>query len=155
MMKFVLYGDPVAQQRCRTFLRGNRMCTFDLQSMFKKNLKNLIQDQIDDYLFDHPGKYEFPKYPRVVFWFLMPIPKSMGKAERIHAESGLLRHVKKPDVDNLIKLYLDVLSGIAIEDDNCVSIGKAVKLYSKTPRTIIFVQETEKLLTKNELNEAA
>lgn len=80
----------------------------------------------------------------------MPIPKSMSKKDRLEANKGFLKHIKKPDVDNLIKLYLDVISGIAIKDDNAVSIGTAIKLYSITPRVEIMIEETLKNVTLNE-----
>lgn len=75
----------------------------------------------------------------------------MSRAERALAERGTLKHVKKPDVDNLIKLYLDVLTGNAIEDDNCVSLGSAIKVYSPSPKTTIFIQETYSQLAMNEI----
>jgi len=81
----------------------------------------------------------------------MPIPKSMPKPEREEALAGYLKHVKKPDVDNLIKLYLDVLSGIVFEDDNCVAIGSAIKVYSVNPRVEMFIEETAKHVTLNEV----
>lgn len=81
----------------------------------------------------------------------MPIPKSMSKQERMHAESGLLKHIKKPDVDNLVKLYLDVLTGTALTDDNCVSLGSAIKVYSSKPRVEIYIEETDKIVTMNEV----
>ena len=75
----------------------------------------------------------------------------MSKSERIDANTGFLKHIKKPDVDNLIKLYLDVISGIVMEDDNCVAIGSAVKIYSTNPRTEIYIEETDRILTINEV----
>jgi len=87
----------------------------------------------------------------VMFWFYMPIPKSMSKRDRVDANKGFLKHVKKPDVDNLIKLYLDVLSGIVIKDDNSVAIGSAIKVYSCKPRVEIYIEETQKNVTMNEV----
>lgn len=81
----------------------------------------------------------------------MPIPKSMSKAERTLALKGNLKHVKKPDVDNLVKLYLDVLSGIVFDDDNCVSLGMCIKVYSDTPKTVIYIEETNKQVTIEEV----
>lgn len=83
----------------------------------------------------------------------MPIPKSLPKSMREQAEKGLLKHVKKPDVDNLIKLYLDVLTGTAINDDNCVSLGSAIKVYSYKPRVEIFIEETENIVSIDEVME--
>ena len=81
----------------------------------------------------------------------MPIPKSMSRKERDIAEKGNLKHLKKPDVDNLIKLYLDVLSELVFEDDNCVSIGQAIKIYSQSPKTVIYIQETNAELSRDEI----
>lgn len=86
-----------------------------------------------------------------MFWFYMPIPKSMSKRERVDAVKGYLKHVKKPDVDNLVKLYLDVLTGTAIADDNRVSLGNAIKVYSCRPRVEIYIEETDRILTMNEV----
>lgn len=86
-----------------------------------------------------------------MFWFYMPIPKSMSKRDRVDAVKGHLKHVKKPDVDNLVKLYLDVLSGTALADDNAVSLGTAIKVYSSHPRVEIYIEETGKNVTMNEV----
>jgi len=75
----------------------------------------------------------------------------MSRRDRADAEKGYLKHIKKPDVDNLIKLYLDVLSGTALNDDNAVSIGTAVKVYSSRPRVEIYIEETGKQVTMNEV----
>ena len=88
-----------------------------------------------------------------MFWFHMPIPKSMSKKDRVHAEAGLFKHIKKPDVDNLVKLYLDVLSGTAFNDDNCVSLGQSIKVYSMHPKTVIYIEETTQFITPNEVYE--
>lgn len=142
--KIVLQGNPTPQARCRTFYRSNKVCTYDPQSQLKMQLKQQVREQLHEF-------YQMPNYPKITFWFLMPIPKSMHRIERELANTGMLKHVKKPDIDNLVKLYLDVLTGIAYHDDNCVALGRCTKLYSQIPRTIIFIEETEKLITNAEL----
>jgi Holliday junction resolvase RusA-like endonuclease len=144
MDKFVFPGNPVAQQRFRAINRGGKSWLFDPQNKEKKLFSSMAKDQVDE-------NWESPEYPRISFWFLMPIPKSLNKSDREHAEKGYLKHVKKPDVDNLIKFYLDILTPSVIKDDNCVQIGKAVKLYSTKPRTVIFIEETEKFISDREL----
>ena len=44
-------------------------------------------------------------------------------------------HITKPDVDNLIKFTLDVLSGVLYKDDNQVVSVTAIKLYDDEPKT--------------------
>ncbi len=75
----------------------------------------------------------------------------MAKSDREKTQHEILKHVKKPDVDNLMKLYMDVLTGIVYDDDNCVSIGSAVKVYSAMPRVVIYIEETGSTVTQNEV----
>ncbi len=46
-------------------------------------------------------------------------------------------HIKRPDVDNLLKLIKDSLTGLFWKDDSQVQIGGAFKIYSHAPRTEI------------------
>jgi Holliday junction resolvase RusA-like endonuclease len=108
---------------------------YDPQGALKNDLKVLVEEQCKDL----PALFQ---YPKVSFWFYMPIPKSMAKSERIQTTLENLRHVKKPDVDNLIKLYLDVMTKYVYDDDNCVSLGSVEKFYSDNPRTEILIEES-------------
>lgn len=64
--------------------------------------------------------------------FHMAIPKSWsGKKQR---EAVGQPHIKKPDIDNLIKGLFDALNGIAWADDNQVyKISSIEKIYSEKP----------------------
>jgi len=76
--------------------------------------------------------------------FHMPIPKSWSKAKKLHATSGKLRHVSKPDVDNLAKAVLDALKGLVFVDDSQIT-GLAVrKSYSETPGVNISIWRDDK-----------
>ena len=46
-------------------------------------------------------------------------------------------HTKRPDVDNLLKLVKDALTGLMWVDDRQVQIGGCFKIYSHKPRTEI------------------
>lgn len=47
MIKLILPGDPVAQARIRVFKRGNRVMTFDPQTVLKRDLKVQVLEQIE------------------------------------------------------------------------------------------------------------
>src|SRR6185503_16099005 len=94
------------------------------------------------------------QYPRITFLFHMPIPSSIRKRDVELYNSGTLKHDKKPDVDNLIKLYLDCLDGIAIHGDQKVSLGPCIKVYHPEPKTIIWIHETSQRLSPWELDVA-
>ena len=69
----------------------------------------------------------------------MPIPKSATKKVLRAIEEGTVKHLKKPDLDNIVKAVLDGLNGIAFPDDKQVIMLSAFKRYSKDPKTIICI----------------
>ncbi len=145
-IKLTIPGDPVAQARPRMFKRGCKTMVYDPQGAFKASLRRTVREQLE--LLDYK---QHMRYPRLNFWFYMSIPKSMTKAERIYANMERLKHVKKPDVDNLMKLYMDVMTPLVYADDNCASIGRAIKLYSQEPRTVILITESDRIVTPEEM----
>jgi Holliday junction resolvase RusA-like endonuclease len=75
----------------------------------------------------------------MVFWFERP--KSHSKIRRARAEPKTSR----PDIDNLVKLGLDALNGVAYIDDGQVYWLNAEKRYvgpDEQPGTEILVTET-------------
>ena len=46
------------------------------------------------------------------------VPKSYSKAKRLDCVLNNLRPTKKPDADNIAKIILDSLNGIAYDDDS-------------------------------------
>ena len=65
-----------------------------------------------------------------------PLPKSRPK--RIESEPDIY----KPDVDNLSKLVLDALNGIAWDDDAQVTelvVGKCERIRGVTEQTIVWI----------------
>ena len=60
---------------------------------------------------------------RMIFWF--DRPKGHSKARRTKGEPKISR----PDIDNLVKLGLDALNGVAYNDDGQVYLLLAEKWY--------------------------
>lgn len=56
------------------------------------------------------------------------IPKSYTKKEKAELKTSL--HIRKPDIDNLIKSVLDALNGVAFADDGCVAAIKTTKRWA-------------------------
>ena len=72
--------------------------------------------------------------------FVMPIVKSTSKKARIQIKEGILKHTKKPDLDNLVKFCKDCLNGTVWRDDSQVWFLIADKQYGEVPRTIISIE---------------
>ena len=56
-----------------------------------------------------------------------PIPKSVSKKKR-EAMDGAF-YTKKPDCDNIAKIILDALNGIAYDDDSQIAMLDVLKIY--------------------------
>lgn len=80
--------------------------------------------------------------------FYCPIPASFSKRKRERLRGQLC--LKKPDIDNYVKLVCDALNGIAWEDDNVIANLVAVKMYDEQPRTEVHIYYLEEGLDKCE-----
>lgn len=143
-MKIVLDGEPVSQARMKFSSRGGFGRVYDPREKVKKEIKLEIAQQWKD--------LGFIEHPRVSFVFHMPILKTTSKKQLPLFESGYLKHEKKPDVDNLIKLYLDCMDNICFDGDQQVQLGPCVKLYHPQPKTIIFIESTSSILLPYEVD---
>lgn len=142
-MKIVIPGDPVPQARMKYSNRNGFVTTYDPKAKEKKEIRQILEVYKTNVFYD---------YPRVSFLFCMPIPSSVLVREKEMYRSGSLKHDKKPDVDNLVKLYLDCLDGIILNGDQKVSLGPCVKVYSTDPKTMIWIQNTARIISPWELD---
>src|SRR5881392_1841260 len=131
-MKIIIPGIPVPQARMKHSNSRGFVTTYDPKAKEKSLIRHVLE------AFRTSNDIAFP---RISFLFHMPIPNSIPKKHKELYESGRLKHDKKPDVDNLIKLYLDCLDGIVIQGDQKVSLGPCLKVYHPDPKTIIWIHE--------------
>ena len=69
------------------------------------------------------------------------IPKSTSKRKALLMESGAIRPNKQPDVDNIIKMTMDALEGLAYERDSQIVAVDCEKYYTRKPRLEILIAE--------------
>lgn len=69
----------------------------------------------------------------VIIEAIFSIPKSWTRAKKAEALAGKLPP-GKPDIDNILKVVLDGLNGIAYEDDKQVVLTQCKKVYADTTR---------------------
>lgn len=67
----------------------------------------------------------------VIIEAVFSIPKSWTRAKKADAAAGKLAP-GKPDIDNILKVVLDGLNGIAYEDDKQVVLTQCKKFYTAT-----------------------
>ena len=84
----------------------------------------------------------------------LPIPRSMSKIEQVLAELGFVHPISKPDWDNLVKTYTDMIKSTLIYDDALIIDGRLSKFYSWKPRieiSINYMEEYDCEFNKNKM----
>lgn len=71
------------------------------------------------------------------------IPSSTSKKRRHEMVVGRQLPKKKPDLDNIAKVVLDALNGIAYRDDAQVVEILVRKLYGENPRVSVHIMQVE------------
>lgn len=87
--------------------------------------------------------------------FYLPIPHQIDKRRLKKDERQRLidqPHCGTPDLDNLVKLVLDGMNGIAWADDKQVYELTAVARYGLDPRTVVTVTEHRSVASDNIAN---
>lgn len=125
-------GKPLGKQRPRVLRNG---ITYTPKETV--NYETLVKQL---YITQHFCKQlEGPIKMHIKAYF--PIPKSVSKKKREEMITGKTRPVKKPDVDNIIKIIADSLNGLAYRDDSQIVECTIEKYFSDEGRVEIEIEE--------------
>lgn len=139
-MKITIKGKPIAKKRPRFARKGKFVTTYNDQHTEGGRILWEAQRQINEKPLSGPIE--------LFIKFYMPIPKSTSKKLLRAMRNESYPHIKRPDLDNLLKMYKDILNGVAWDDDSQVYKVKARKIYSHEPRTEIVIKEVFPVLKK-------
>lgn len=114
-MVLTIHGNPVAQGRPRFFRRGNYVGAYDPGK--SKTWKDSIRLQAIQ-----QGAKIIENAASMDMVFYLVRPKSLSKK--------IVHHVKRPDLDNLVKAVKDGLSGVCYKDDSQIVAHTAKKMYA-------------------------
>ena len=120
--------EPKPKLRPRFHIRNERISTST--PLKTKAFESYVADY---YSFNCGVKFEKEIPLNVQILFGMPIPESFSKKKKLACIVGDIRHVKKPDLDNLTKSVLDALNNVAWNDDAQIVSLNISKGYSKLP----------------------
>lgn len=136
-IKIIFDGIPISQGRPR-FARG---VIYDPCAKQKKYLLPLLKNQVKDL-----ELLDCPLYVQVIFYF--PFPKSATKAFR--KQNFHQPYSSRPDIDNLLKFYLDLMLGVVYKDDSLIVKVVAQKVYSTEGVTkIILSKKGDDMVTEH------
>ncbi len=131
-VKFIVPGEPKGKARPRFSRAGNYIRAYTPQNTV--NYENYVK-----LCYPCGKKLEGGIIAEITGVF--PIPKSVSKKKRLQMLNGEIPYTKKCDCDNLAKIILDALNGIAYDDDSQICKLYVSKQYGKEPRTEIILRE--------------
>lgn len=136
---FTVPGKPQGKSRAKTF--RNKYTGFTNTTTPEKTVlyENFIKErflQIADGFYLETGK---PVSLRIVARFLPP--NSASKKRKADMLEGRELPLKKPDMDNIVKVVADALNGVAYHDDTQIAYVSAKKCYSAVEGLDVTVEE--------------
>lgn len=136
IMSLVFLGEPVGKGRPRYTSRGRHPYTPKGTADYENRLKQAWQSIHHRQCFNTGAlSVHISAYYK--------IPKSATVRDRERMMYGELAPLKKPDLDNIVKIVLDALNGIAYTDDKQVVSICAEKHYSADPRVEVYIEEVD------------
>ena len=130
---FVVPGEPRGKGRPRVTRNGTY--TDSETAAYEKKIVACFRKDL--------GGYKAPDtaFLRILVIAYLGIPKSATVAQKQAMAAGRLLPSRKPDVDNICKIVLDALNGVAYKDDARVHDSRCCKFYSFEPRLEISLEE--------------
>lgn len=139
-ISFTVPGDPIGKGRPRFVRATGHTYTPPKTKEYEERVRRA-----------YPGaKYADDAMLRLEIDAFFPVPKSKRKSEKEKMAANIIRPVKKPDADNVIKAIMDALNGAAYHDDAQIVEVRCRKWYAQNddPRVEIYIEEIKNHPTK-------
>jgi len=136
MLTYLVEGTPVGKGRPKFARRGNFVSTYTPTKT--RDYEDLIKDAARKAM----GSNELLETPvTVAIYITVPIPSSYSKKRTEACLSGSERPIKKPDIDNVAKCFLDAMNEIVYKDDTQVLTLHITKVYGTVGMVEVMVKE--------------
>jgi crossover junction endodeoxyribonuclease RusA len=122
---FFVPGVPVAKGSAKAFVVKGRAIVTQSNGAKQKPWASAIS-----YTAQQAGVRPMVGPVMVRMTFVMPRPKAHLRKSGAIKETAPTFHTSKPDVDKLVRLVFDALTGIAWKDDSQAQIRAANKIYT-------------------------
>lgn len=140
--KITYYEYPMGSERPRSRRMGNIVTNYVPNAKEnKKYLQSLIEDIKDEIQIIHT-----PIFLKCNAYHKMPT--SVPIEEQVLFEAGILNPVTKPDFDNMIKVYTDMMIEQIILDDDLIYRSHIEKFFSFLPRVELSIYYENEFASK-------
>jgi len=133
---FTIYGHPVAKGRPRFSTRGKFPVAYTPEKT--KNYESDVGMMAKAAMgASKPLEGALEAFIYVTF----PVPASYSKKRTEACLSGQEKHIKKPDLDNVIKSVIDGMDKIVFENDSQITSIHSTKVYGEVPKVEVLVKQ--------------
>ncbi len=136
-VKFTVLGEPMVKKRPRASMRNGHAVVYTPKDTV--NYENLVR-----YTYQSDVNKRLTGAIEMSVKAYFPIPKSISKKKHeimSKEQEPYLKH--RGDIDNICKLLMDSINGIAFDDDRQIYKLTGEKYYSDNPRVEIELKEKE------------
>ena len=131
---FEIPGEPQGKRRARFVRAGHFIKSYaDPKTV---SYETFVREM---FCLAYPGFVPLEGALAVEIGVFCGMPGSVSKKKRALMESGEMRPAKKPETDNIAKVVLDALTGLAFKNDAQVTRLVVEKAYSERPRVEVEV----------------
>jgi Holliday junction resolvase RusA-like endonuclease len=134
-----LLGPPQGKGRARAFVRGGQIGHYTPAATV--SYEGMVRTAAMDALSGRPpidAPVEF------VLDAVFPVPGSWSERKRQQALAGKIAPGKKPDLDNIAKVWNDALNAVVYRDDALIVRMSLEKRYGARPLVTVTVRPMEK-----------
>ena len=136
MLTYMVEGNPVGKGRPKFARRGNFVSTYTPTKT--RDYENVITEVAKKAM----GSNEILETPvTVAIYITVPIPASYSKKRTEACLKDIERPIKKPDIDNIAKCFLDAMNDIVYKDDTQVLTLHVTKVYGTVGMVEVMVRE--------------
>ena len=133
-ISFIIPGEPCAKGRPRFVRASGRAVTPQKTAQYEQLVQLAYMHHVgQEHRLNGPIKAHIRAY--------FTIPKSTSQRKREQMLTDELRPQKRPDADNLAKIVLDALNGIAYGDDKEIVYLEVEKHWAISPQVCVTLSE--------------
>lgn len=133
MLVIPIYLDPEPQKKTKFRRCGNKVFTYDPSSRYIERLQWQIRAHQQPELYMGPVEIDLT--------FFLTIPKATSKVKRRLMNNGSIKHIIRPDLDNLAYAVTNAMKGIIYRDDSQIVSSRYRKFYGDQPRIVIKIRD--------------
>ena len=134
-ISFTVLGSPQGKERPR-FTKFGKAYTPPKTKFYEDSIRANYRRSIR-----HKFSQNTPLEAEIIAFY--EIPKSVSQRQRKLMLDGKIKVTKKPDGDNVIKIILDALNGVAFHDDAQICKIFFEKKYALKPKVCVKIRNLE------------